>query len=197
MDMFRNRSWIQKRHSTYFVYCLQYFISGAESGFKNATFWIYVTTVLNCSDPYLWFGIINSSIYLPSLLFNPIISRIADKIRRPKLMVTLTNIIAIAGNFIYIIPYSPVYAVIRFILFGFKYTLRPIMIGEIVRSYPAAEVTHKLPACFCSRNVGSALGVIFLLPFQHVKFNLFTIPVSYMEISQELLECRSIYSLKY
>jgi len=183
MDEIKYKKWLQKRHSTYLVYCLQYFISGAEVGFKNATLWLYVTTVLKCSDPYLWFGIIHSSIYLPSLLFNPIISRISDKIRRPKLMVTLSNIVAIVGNLIYIIPYSPVYAATGFILFGFKYTLRPIMIGEIVRSYPAAEVTHKLPAIVCARNFGMIAAVLFLLPFQHVQFSLFTIPVSYGNVT--------------
>lgn len=182
LDSESYEKWLKKRRSTYIIYCLQYYINGTEEGFKNATLWIYVTTVLKCENPYFWFGVINSCMYLPSLLFNPFISALADKYRRPKLFVIISNFVAIFANLMYAIPYSPYYAAIGMFLFGFKYTLRPVMIGEIVRSYPVKELNQKLPAFPSLRNFGTVSAVLFLLPFQKIYFDIFGMPVRYGNI---------------
>ena len=65
----------------------------------NATAWIYVTRQIARNEPYLVFGLLNGLIYLVSILVNPFIAYIGDRYRRPKLMLSLTNIITITGNF--------------------------------------------------------------------------------------------------
>lgn len=89
------------------------------------------------------FAILNTVIFFPSVLLNPFIGYFGDKFRRPKLMLYFTNLLSIVGSMLYLFYYSAWYPIIESFLLGFR--LRSTMVVEIARSYPADEVSRKLP----------------------------------------------------
>ena len=149
----------------------------------NATVWIYVTRQIVTNEPYLVFGLLNGLIYLVSILLNPFIAYIGDKYRHPRLMLSLTNIITINGNILYIMYYSPWYPIIGIILIGFRFPMKSIIIGEIVRSYPKIELNQKLSLFANCYYIGLCPTVLILVLFNEVDIKIANFHISYGNIS--------------
>ena len=160
-----------------------YLLSGMQSAFQNATIWIYVTRQVVTNKPYLVFAILNVIIFLPSVLLNPFIGYFGDKFRRPKLMLYFTNLLSIAGSLLYLLYYSAWYPIIGSFLLGFRFPLRSIMVAEIARSYPADEVTRKLPLFSNFYYVGLCPTVVILILFEKVDINIGGLHIQYGNIN--------------
>ena len=160
-----------------------YLLSGMQSAFQNATIWIYVTRQVMTNKPYLVFAILNAIIFLPSVLLNPFIGYFGDKFRRPKQMLYFTNLLSIAGSLLYLLYYSAWYPIIGSFLLGFRFPLRSIMVAEIARSYPADEVTRKLPLFSNFYYVGLCPTVVILILFEKVDINIGGLHIQYGNIN--------------
>ena len=160
-----------------------YLLSGMQSAFQNATIWIYVTRQVMTNKPYLVFAILNAIIFLPSVLLNPFIGYFGDKFRRPKQMLYFTNLLSIAGSLLYLLYYSTWYPIIGSFLLGFRFPLRSIMVAEIARSYPADEVTRKLPLFSNFYYVGLCPTVVILILFEKVDINIGGLHIQYGNIN--------------
>ena len=160
-----------------------YLLSGMQSAFQNSTIWIYVTRQVMTNKPYLVFAILNAIIFLPSVLLNPFIGYFGDKFRRPKQMLYFTNLLSIAGSLLYLLYYSAWYPIIGSFLLGFRFPLRSIMVAEIATSYPADEVTRKLPLFTNFLYVGLCPTVVILILFEKVDINIGGLHIQYGNIN--------------
>ena len=66
---------------------------------------------------------------------------------------------------------------------GCAFAFRPLMVGEIVRSYHSNELQHKLPVLACSEAFGSAAGPVIMTMFLHTDFRIFDMHVTYANVS--------------
>ena len=178
----QTRSWERKRTCTTIVFTLQYFIFGAETSGNAATLWIYVTTLINTDSPGLLYGLINASIFIPPIMFSTVIGRRIDKTRRVKLCLIIANFISMIGSVLYVTS-SPYWVLIGKFLQGCTIAFRPLMVGEIVRSYHSNELQHKLPILSSAEAFGCAAGPIIMTIFLHTDFRIFDIHVTYANVS--------------
>ena len=165
------------------IYCFVYLLDGMQAAFQNTTIWIYVTRQVLTNKPYLVFAILNGIIFVPSVLLNPFIGYFGDKFRRPKLMLYFTNLLSIAGSILYLFYYSAWYPIIGSFLLGFRLSFRSIMVAEIARSYPADEVTRKLPLFSNFYYVGLCPTVVILILFEKVDINIGGLHIQYGNIN--------------
>ena len=174
-------SWERKRTCTTIVFALQYFIFGAETTGNAATLWIYVTTLINTDSPGLLYGLINASIFIPPILFSTVIGRQIDKTRRVKLCLIIANFISMTGSVLYVTS-SPYLVLTGKFLQGCAIASRPLMVGEIIRSYHSNELQHKLPILSCAEAFGNAAGPIIMTVFLNTDFRIFDIHVTYANV---------------
>ena len=178
----QTRSWERKRTCTAIVFTLQYFIFGAETTGNAATLWIYVTTLINTDSPALLYGLINASIFIPPILFSTVIGRCFDKTRRVRLCLIIANFMSMIGSVLYVTS-SPYLVLTGKFLQGCSFASRPLMVGEIVRSYQSNELQHKLPILSSAEAFGGAAGPIIMTMFLHTDFRIFDIHVTYANVS--------------
>ena len=176
------KQWKKKRTSTFLVYCLVYLQHGMYAAFVNATIWVYVTRQIVNHNPYLVFGIINAISFLPSIILNPLVAYFGDKYRRPKILLYLTNILVIFGSVLYMIYFSVWYPIIGTFLLGCRSSLRPILVGEIARSYSPDELVKKLPLFSNFIYVGLCPTSIILIFFETVDINIDGLHIQYGNI---------------
>ena len=181
------KQWKKKRTSTFMIYCLVYLLSGMHTAFMNATIWIYVTRQIVNDNPYFVFGMINAILFLPSVILNPLIAYFGDKFRRPKIMLFLTNTLVILGSFLYMVYYSAWYPIIGTCLLGFRFSIRPILVGEIARSYSPDELVKKLPLFSNFFYVGLCPTSIILIFFGKININVGGLHIQYGNISSIFL----------
>ena len=167
----------------FLCYCFAYLLNGVQTACLNATVWIYVTRQIVTDEPYLMFGFLNGLIYLVSILLNPFIAYIGDKYRRPRLMLSLTNIITITGNFLYVLYYSPWYPIIGIILIGSRFPMKSIIVGEIVRSYPKIVLNQRLSLFANCYYIGLCPTVLILVLFNKVDIKIANFHIRYGNIS--------------
>ena len=176
------KQWKKKRTSTFLVYCLVYLLHGMYAAFMNATIWVYVTRQIVNHNPYLVFGIINAISFLPSIILNPLVAYFGDKYRRPKMLLYLTNILVIFGSVLYMIYFSVWYPIIGTFLLGCRSSLRPVLVGEIARSYSPDELVKKLPLFSNFIYVGLCPTSIILIFFEKVDINIDGLHIQYGNI---------------
>ena len=176
-------TWKKKRRNTFIVYTLQYFMFGAEISGNAATLWIYVTTIMNTDSPGLFYGLINASVYVPSLIFGPVIARSVDKSRRIKLWFLVGNFLSMIGSIVYLIPNSPYCALTGKFFQGFAIVMRPLMVGEIVRSYHGYELQQKLPFLPAANTLGFAIAPAFFTIFVNTDFWIGNVHITYANVT--------------
>ena len=175
-------SWERKRTCTTIVFALQYFIFGAENTGNAATLWIYITTLINTDSPALLYGLISAAIFIPSILFSTVIGRRIDKTRRVRICLIIANFISMIGSVLYVTS-SPYLVFTGRFLQGCAFAFRPLMVGEIVRSYHSNELQHKLPVLACAEAFGGAAGPVIMVMFLHTDFRIFDMHVTYANVS--------------
>ena len=178
-----DEAWKKKRSGIFLVFIFQYFISAAESSVNVASLWVYVTTIMNIENPGLYYGLINASVFMPAILFSTILARWADKTRRIKIWLIIFNYFSMIGSILYIIPFSPIYALTGKFFQGFTLCLRPLMIGEIARSYLHDELQYKTPILHASYSLGFSISPAITALFVNTDFWIGSIHITYGNVS--------------
>ena len=175
--------WKRKRKCTFVIYIFQYFLNGVENSINLATLWIYVTTIMNTDSPGIFNGVINAAFFLPTILFSSAIARYADRTRKIKLCLTIGICNVMLGHILYVIPFSPYYAVCGRFLQGFIRTMNPLMVGEIVRSYKSGETQYKVPMLTIAQSLGHSIAPVAIISLQNINFWIGSIHITYANIS--------------
>jgi len=130
-----------------------------------------------------YYALINITQYLPPLLFASFVARYGDRTRNIKFSLIIINTLCLVGAVLYTIPNPLYFSVIGQFLSGFLYVQRPLMIGEIARSYPNNELKTKysfFTGCF---GVGCTLGPCVAFLFLNTDFYLFNLRITYGNIA--------------
>ena len=178
-----NEKWIQKRRTTYMVIMYLYFIMGFENSANIATLWIYITTLMDTKHPEVFYGLINAAFYIPTLLISAAVSRWADKTRRFKLCLTVIIYINMSGSILYLIPFSPYFALFGKFFQGFCMVLCPMVVAEVARSYHSDVLQHKLAVLSGIYTFGFSIGPVIPTIFEKVDFWIGGVHIAYGNIS--------------
>ena len=178
-----NEKWIQKRRTTFKVIMYIYFIMGVENSANIATLWIYLTTLMDTKHPAVFYGLINASFYIPTLLISAAVSRWADKTRRFKLCLTVIIYINMSGSILYLIPFSPYFALCGKFFQGFCLVLLPLMTAEVARSYHSDVLQHKIAVLSGIYTFGFSIGPVIPTIFEKVDFWIGGVHIAYGNIS--------------
>lgn len=183
ITMLVSEEWKRNRTRTLITYVLQYFTIGIERSSNGVTLWIYLTTLLKCENPELFYGIITLVYFVPPALFSMLVARFADRTRRIKLIMVICNFISMVGCIIYVIPISAYYPLVGQALLGFNLILKPLTSAEIARSYAADEMKNKMPIMMAFYFVGYAFGPLIGEFFQHLDIVVFGLRITIGNIS--------------
>ena len=190
--------WEKKRRKTLFVYTLQNILNGIEFSLVDITSWFYVTTLMNdVKSPKLFYGLVTAMVYIgPMILVTPV-SKWLSKTRRVRKLLITFNMFNLIGSMLYIIPFSPYYAMVARFLYGFNLILRSVITSELFHSYTDNELQQKVTLMSLGVFLGEAAGAIisflllktdFWIGSIHVTYgNVCSLPISVMTLIQLLL----------
>ena len=175
--------WKMKRKSTLVIYTIQYFVNGAEQSINISTLWLYVTSLMGTNSPGTFYALISASVFLPPILFGPLLARYADRTRNVKFCLIFGNSIAMLGSILYVIPFSPYCALCGRFLQGFMLALRSLMVGEIARSFPSSETQYYAPILSIVQLLGFSLAPALVIFLQRTNFWIGTIHITYANVT--------------
>ena len=175
--------WKMKRKSTLVIYTIQYFVNGAEQSINLSTLWLYVTSSMNTNSPGTFYALINASFFLPTIIFGPALARYADRTRNVKFYLIIGNCIVMLGSILYVIPFSLYYALCGRFLQGFMIAMRPLMVGEIARSYPSSETQYNVPILVIVQLLGYSLAPVLVILLQRSNFWIGNIHITYANVT--------------
>ncbi|XP_028406142.1 uncharacterized protein LOC114528667 isoform X2 [Dendronephthya gigantea] len=149
-----------------FFIILRFLVSGIEEYMILPTAWKYIH-FLGESEIYL--GIVLAAYGAAVVVFTPLLSKLTDKYRCPKLMLLFCHALRMCGNALYAISLSPFYALIGRILCGISAASDVLLLGELGRTTKAkhrANVFFLLDGIYilgCA--MGPTLATIFTFNF--------------------------------
>ena len=175
--------WKRKRSTTYMMLLSLCFLNGAENSANVTTIWIYIRTLMKTDHPMFFYGLINTAYFIPALTCSAMVARWADKTRRIKCCLIIAIYINMVGSILYIIPSSPFYAVAGKCLQGFSAVVKPLILGEIARSYTSNELQQRMPFLDVSYTIGFSLAPVVNTLFEHTDFWIGGIHITYGNVS--------------
>ena len=171
--------WKKKRQTTFIVFCLAHFTSGMVHTLFTSTCWVYITGHLKTERPFLIYALMTFFQYLPNLLFGLITANLHDRFRQTKLFMIAINFLCLTGGIMYTIDVSVYYPVAACFLFGIRYFMPPIAVGELARSYPSEELTSKIPVMNFFRFLGSGPASLSNFLSQNINVNIGPVTIDY------------------
>ena len=130
-----------------------------EYSLTFATLLVYLKDFLKVDKNLNAFYSSISGIYLLSMIIASIVvGKIFDRMRRARVIFCLMTLCVIIGNVLYIIPLSPWMLFFGRLISGMAGCLKPIMISELIRSYPPDEIIPQMSAVTLSSILGYTLG---------------------------------------
>ena len=154
-------AWKKKRTKTFIAFTLVEVVLGMEYSMIIPTVYLYLTTLIHSSYPFLFYGLIPASFHMASILSGILLGRISDKTRKIWLIHQCGNMLIMLGNFFYAFPFSSLFPLSGRILSGFGVGLRAVIYGEIGRVYDTPNVSR----CIAIRDHS------FLMPGVWVEWN--------------------------
>ena len=171
--------WKKKRRTTFIVLSLEHFASGMVHTLLTSTCWVYITGHLKTERSFLIYALMTYFQYLPNMLFGLITANLHDRFRQTKMFMVAINFLCLTGGIMYTIDTSVYFPVAGCFLFGIRFFVPPIAVGELARSYPPDELTSKIPIMNFFLFLGS--GPAFLSNFlsQNIKMNIGLVTIDY------------------
>ena len=162
--------WKKKRTKTFIAFTLVEVVLGMEYSMIVPTVYLYLTTLIHSSYPFLFYGLISASFHMTNILSGILLGRISDKTRKIWLIHQCGNMLIMLGNFFYAFPFSSLFPLSGRILSGFGAGLRAVIYGEIGRVYDTANVSRCIAITSIGSLVGYTLGPMVNILFANVDF---------------------------
>lgn len=176
-----NELWLKRRTNAYYVYLMIFFMFGAST--PDPTIWIYVSRLMHAHKKRLTYGLLNLTYTVTAIIFPAVAARYTDQFRRIKLLTIILNIVAIGGCILYIIPIDPVFPILGRLFIASQTALRPLIIGEIARTYDRDDINTKIGTCILFENIGKGVGPLLTMAFTNLETLLFGIRVNYGNVT--------------
>lgn len=145
----------------------------------TSTCWVYITGHLKAERPFLNYALMTYFQYLPNMLFGLITANLHDRFRQTKLFMIAINFLCLTGGIMYTIDASVYYPVAGCFLFGIRFFVPPIAVGELARSYPPEELTSKIPVMNFFLFLGSGPASLSNFLSQNINMNIGFITIDY------------------
>ena len=171
--------WKKKRRTTFIVFCLEHFASGMVHTLFTSTCWVYITGHLKTERSFLIYALMTYFQYLPNMLFGLITANLHDRFRQTKMFMVAINFLCLTGGIMYTIDTSVYFPVAGCFLFGIRFFVPPIAVGELARSYPSDELTSKIPIMNFFLFLGSGPASLSNFLSQNIKMNIGLVTIDY------------------
>ena len=165
-------AWKKKRTKTFIAFTLVEVVLGMEYSMIIPTVYLYLTTLIHSSYPFLFYGLIPASFHMASILSGILLGRISDKTRKIWLIHQCGNMLIMLGNFFYAFPFSSLFPLSGRILSGFGAGLRSVIYGEIGRVYDTPYVSRCIAITSIGAMFGYTLGPTVNILFVNVDFHI-------------------------
>ena len=133
-------------------------VSGLEEYMILSTAWIYIQSL---GQDHLFVGITLASYAAAVVIFTPILCKLTDRYRCPKVTLLFCHLLRVCGNALYSVSLSPHYALAGRIICGLSAASDVMLLGELART---TKVRHRAKVFFILDGIyllGCALGPIF------------------------------------
>lgn len=128
-------TWLRKRILTSRIYAVQLLLLGVEYSVVFITLWVYINTLVDTDNPKIIYSFASAAYLVSSITASFPVGRWADRTRKTKTVLVIANGLIICGNMIYSLPFSPYFLIAGRFIAGVGSTTRPVIIGEVFRSY--------------------------------------------------------------
>ncbi|XP_066912527.1 uncharacterized protein [Clytia hemisphaerica] len=179
--------WKSSRRRTFILFCFFTSVIGTEYSIVTPSLLTYLQDVIKVENEAAWFAAIVSIYWLSSMVGSMFITKYADRSRNIRQCCTVVFIIASLGNFVYAVPYSPVFPLVGRMLQGFGDSLISVITGEVVRVYPEDEVLSKVSILISNYYVTFILGPVLSLMFSRINFRFMDIPFTVTNLPNLIL----------
>ena len=153
---FQFDKWIERRKWTSRVFYVQNLMNGIEYSLTFTNLYLYLKEVIKTDHVVFHYSAISTVFLLSMVLSALILGRIFDWYRNIRFMLLFANFMMIIGNAFYIIPTSPWMLFTGRLIAGVGSCMKPLMSGELARSYTEQEVLNQFS------RLGMAFGTGFI-----------------------------------
>ena len=174
--------WEKKRSKTLVVYTLQNILNGIVFSVLDVTSWFYVTTLMEVNTTNLIYGLLCAMVYISPLMFITPVSKWLAKTREVKKLLIAFNIANLIACALYVLPFSPYYAILARFFYGFNIIVRTVITSEVFHSYTDKELQQKLTSMAIGVFFGGAIGSVTSFMFSKVDFWIGFLHITYGNI---------------
>ena len=167
-------TWLRKRTLTSRIYAVQLLLLGVEYSVVFITLWVYINTLVDTDNPKIIYSFASAAYLVSSITASFPVGRWADRTRKTKTVLVIANGLIICGNMIYSLPFSPYFLIAGRFIAGVGSTTRPVIIGEVFRSYKVDKSISVISVLGIFFGVGFLTGPAINFIFLGVTFNIYS-----------------------
>ena len=171
--------WKTLRRATFIIFCIEHLVNGMIHTMFATSSWFYITRQLQTERPYLIYSVMTYLHFLPNLLFGLIITHFHDKFRQTRLFILFINVLCLIGGILYAIDISLYFPLVGCFILGIRFFVQPIAVGEMARTYPAEQLTYRLPALNICLFLGSGPACLINYLSRNIDFHIGPIHIKY------------------
>ena len=164
------------------IFIFQTILTGMDLSLTMVTLWLYLKELVKPNNPSLYYSLISCSFILASITFSGLIGYFVDRYRNVRLAFFTINTLAILGNLLYALPYSPWFLITGRLLTGIISPLRSVIVGEIARSFPCNELPNKMSHIGLAFAFGFVAGPASNLFFKNVEVTIMSWKITYVNM---------------
>ena len=175
--------WVKMRSRTIVIFTIETVLIGMDFSLTFLTLWLYIRELVETNNPKVYYSLISASFLAGSLMLSAVIGRVVDRYRNVRTMFFVCNTIAVFGNLIYTLHFSPWLLVVGRLLSGMSAPLRSVMSGEIARSYSSEDLPKKLSIMGIAYSFGFVAGPAFNFVFKNTKISIYSWVITQVNIA--------------
>ena len=123
------KKWKRRRKITTILAMIHVGIYGLEYSSISISALYYFHNTLRMNNPTLFYSLTNGAMFTSATLSSVLLGKYMDINRNARLIIISTVLLAVIGNFLYCLPYSPWLPVAGRFLCGFSDATMPVMTG--------------------------------------------------------------------
>ena len=129
------KQWKKKRQVTTVLAMVQACLVGLEYTSVNISALYYLNNILHVQNARVYYGLTVGAMSTSGVISGVALGKYMDKMRNARRIVLSTAVLAILGNLLYSLPFSPWLLVVGRFLCGFSDATFSVMTGKVLISY--------------------------------------------------------------
>jgi len=174
--------WRKKRKLSFVGISVLLFFMGIDYGITVCSLWFYLTDLIKTDHAKLFYGLIPTSTFVVGLLVSPLVGRITDQYKNTRQTIFFVTTFLIIGNIMYSLYFSVWIVFIGRAICGIGLALRPLVYGEVARSYSDMELSGRFSILGMLLGIGLAVGPVTIEIFKPVDIQINSFKLNYLSL---------------